>query len=263
MCCRSAPCCFSGTWNSHQSIQNPTLLEWIYLPNFLLLSRTPDQKLMKVGHWGQCTPAFTVLCFSEQLRGRCLPNRFNCMLVDTWESHESKFYLHLLLEISTFERELSGVCMVCKYPWHWIFSVQQPLQTLEWRIKSLCHAPVVEFLCICCSYFTSLGLRAPIQSSELSLVCVTSIKRLKPFCVEGKQEISQEGSISGNELTAGPLSSSVQINFVLKVLRGKTKLRESGFLSAAFQRERCKIFVNSWEIKGDFMGCAALCCCIP
>lgn len=165
-----------------------------------------------------------------------------------------------------FNQNFSAVCMVHKYPLHWIFSVQQPLKTLEWRInistsrskfQSLCHAPMVGFLCICCSYFTSLGLRASIQSSELSLVRVTSIKGLKTFCVEGKQEISHEGSIRGKELTAGPLSSSVQINFVLKVLREKTKFRESGFLSAAFQRERCKIFVNSWEINGDFYG---VCC---
>lgn len=67
--------------------------------------------------------------------------------------------------------------------------------------------------------------------------------------------------MSGKELTVWPLGSSVQINFVLKVLRGKTKLRESG--SAALQRERHKIFVNSWEINGDLMGCAALCCCFP
>lgn len=119
---------------------------------------------------------------------------------------------------------------------------------------------MVEFLCICCSYFTSLGLRAPIQSPELSLVCVTSIKGLKPFYVEGKQEISLEGSINGEELTAGPLSTN---QFCPQLLRGKTKLGESGFLSAALQRERCKIFVDSWEINRDFMWCAALCCCIP
>lgn len=136
MCCRSAPCCFAGTWNSHQSIQNPTLLEWIYLPNFLHLSRTQDQKLMKVGHWGDSALLLSLACvFQSSFVGRA--SLTDLAAWDTWESHKWKFSLNVMPKISTLERELQleFQCMVCEYPWHWIISVQQLPKTFEWRIN--------------------------------------------------------------------------------------------------------------------------------
>lgn len=225
---------------------------------------------------GQGTPAFPVLWFSEQLCGKGLPDRFSCMrpLRVSWIKILFKCNVKdfNIWKRASVQSEFQ-FWMVCEYPWHRIFSVQQPLTTFEWRINisTARNKSQAEFVW-CPNGWISVHLlllfhlsRTEGSHSEfwVKLSLCYNHERIKPFCVEGKQEISHEGSISGKELTAGPLSSSVQINFILRVLRGKTKLRESRFLSAAFQRERWKIFVKSWEIKGDLMGFAALCCCIP